>query len=173
MGASCVTWGVGWIKTSVAALGIVGALACATPAPTLAQGVHIGPGGVGVDIGRPGWRERLSRLRLRARLPTTWLSDAAIKFSAYKPRFRGFFSSSTARFVFQYPQLGLRASRLGSEGESVLHSLCSIVSPAELLDMPPAGRRSSSRSTQYDRPGYNSTVYVLERGVCGGGIRTA
>ena len=47
-----------WIKTCVAALGIVGALAVATPAPTLAQGVHIGPGGVGVDIGRPGWRER-------------------------------------------------------------------------------------------------------------------
>jgi hypothetical protein len=34
-----------WIKTSVAALGMVGALAVATPAPTLAQGV--GPGGVG------------------------------------------------------------------------------------------------------------------------------
>jgi hypothetical protein len=33
------------VKTSVAALGIVGALAAATPAPTLAQGVHIGPGG--------------------------------------------------------------------------------------------------------------------------------
>jgi hypothetical protein len=47
-----------WIKTSVAALGIVGVLAAATPTPTLAQGVHIGPGGVGVDIGRPGWRER-------------------------------------------------------------------------------------------------------------------
>ena len=47
-----------WIKTSVAALGIVGALAAATPAPTLAQGVYIGPGGVGVDTGRPGWRER-------------------------------------------------------------------------------------------------------------------
>jgi hypothetical protein len=47
-----------WIKTSVAALGIVGALAAATPAPTLAQGVYVGPGGVGVDVGRPGWRER-------------------------------------------------------------------------------------------------------------------
>jgi hypothetical protein len=46
------------IKTSVAALGIVGALAAATPAPTLAQGVYVGPGGVGVDVGRPGWRER-------------------------------------------------------------------------------------------------------------------
>lgn len=30
----------------------------ATPAPTLAQGVYIGPGGVGLDVGRPGWRER-------------------------------------------------------------------------------------------------------------------
>jgi hypothetical protein len=47
-----------WIKTSVAALGIVGALTAATPAPTLAQGVYVGPGGVGVDVGRPGWRER-------------------------------------------------------------------------------------------------------------------
>jgi hypothetical protein len=34
------------IKTAVAALGVVGALAAATPAPTLAQGVYIGPGGV-------------------------------------------------------------------------------------------------------------------------------
>jgi hypothetical protein len=38
-----------WIKTSVAVLGILGALAAATPAPTLAQGVYIGPGGVGVE----------------------------------------------------------------------------------------------------------------------------
>jgi hypothetical protein len=43
-----------WIKTSLIALG----MASATPAPTLAQGVYIGPGGVGVDVGRPGWRER-------------------------------------------------------------------------------------------------------------------
>ena len=50
-----------WIKTSVATLGMVGALAVATPAPTLAQGVYIGPGGVGVDVGRPGWRERRYR----------------------------------------------------------------------------------------------------------------
>jgi len=47
-----------WIKTSVAALGIIGALTAATLTPTLAQGVYIGPSGVGVDIGRPGWRER-------------------------------------------------------------------------------------------------------------------
>ena len=33
-------------------------MAAGTPAPTLAQGVHIGPGGVGIDIGRPGYRER-------------------------------------------------------------------------------------------------------------------
>jgi hypothetical protein len=46
-----------WIKTSLAALGMMGALALATPAPTLAQGVHVGPGGVGVDAGPPpGWR---------------------------------------------------------------------------------------------------------------------
>ena len=48
-----------WIKTSLlAALGIVGALTAGSPTQTLAQGVHIGPGGVGIDIGRPGWRER-------------------------------------------------------------------------------------------------------------------
>ena len=37
---------------------LAGAMAAGTPAPTLAQGVHIRPGGVGVDIGRPGYRER-------------------------------------------------------------------------------------------------------------------
>jgi hypothetical protein len=42
-----------WIKTSLIALGLAGAMAAATPAPTLAQGVHVGPGGVSVDIGRP------------------------------------------------------------------------------------------------------------------------
>ena len=47
-----------WMKTSLIALGMASALAAATPAPTLAQGVYIGPGGVGVDVGRPGWRER-------------------------------------------------------------------------------------------------------------------
>ena len=47
-----------WIKTSLIALGLAGTMAAATPATTLAQGVHIGPGGVGVDIGRPGYRER-------------------------------------------------------------------------------------------------------------------
>jgi hypothetical protein len=52
-----------WIKTSLAVLGIVGLLAATTPAPTLAQGVYVGPGGVGVDIGRPGWRERHYRDR--------------------------------------------------------------------------------------------------------------
>ena len=36
-----------WIKTSLIALGLAGAMAAATPAPTLAQGVHVGPGGVG------------------------------------------------------------------------------------------------------------------------------
>ena len=35
-----------WIKTSLIALGLAGAMAAATPAPTLAQGVHVGPGGV-------------------------------------------------------------------------------------------------------------------------------
>jgi hypothetical protein len=35
-----------WIKTSLIALGTASALAAATPAPTLAQGVYIGPGDV-------------------------------------------------------------------------------------------------------------------------------
>ena len=47
-----------WIRTSLIALGLAGAMAAGTPAPTLAQGVHIGPGGVGIDIGRPGYGER-------------------------------------------------------------------------------------------------------------------
>jgi hypothetical protein len=47
-----------WIRTSLIALGLAGAMAAGTPVPTLAQGVHIGPGGVGIDIGRPGYRER-------------------------------------------------------------------------------------------------------------------
>lgn len=50
-----------WIKTSIAALGIAGALGAATPVPTLAQGVYFGPNEVGVDIGQPrhyrGYRE--------------------------------------------------------------------------------------------------------------------
>lgn len=50
-----------WIKASLIALGIVGAMAAATPSPTLAQGVYVGPGGVGVDIGRPGYREHRYR----------------------------------------------------------------------------------------------------------------
>ena len=45
-----------WLKTSLAALGMMGALAAGTPTPTLALDVHVGPGGVGVDTGRPGWR---------------------------------------------------------------------------------------------------------------------
>jgi len=47
-----------WMKTSVIALGMGSALAAASPAPTLAQGVYIGPGGVGVDVGPPVYRDR-------------------------------------------------------------------------------------------------------------------
>jgi hypothetical protein len=47
-----------WLKTSLAALGMMGALAAASPTPAVAQGVYIGPNGVGIDTGRPGWRER-------------------------------------------------------------------------------------------------------------------
>ena len=52
-----------WMKMSLIALGMASTLAAATPAPTLAQGVYVGPGGVGVDLGRPGWRERHCRGR--------------------------------------------------------------------------------------------------------------
>ena len=38
---------------TLVAIGFGSAMAIATPAPTLAQGVYIGPGGVGVDTGRP------------------------------------------------------------------------------------------------------------------------
>jgi hypothetical protein len=37
--------------------GSVAAMAATTPAPTLAQGVYVGPGGVSVDVGRPRYRE--------------------------------------------------------------------------------------------------------------------
>jgi len=44
------------VTRTLLALGFVGAIAMASPAPTLAQGAYIGPGGAGVDTGRPGWR---------------------------------------------------------------------------------------------------------------------
>jgi hypothetical protein len=47
-----------WLKTSVIALGLAAGLVGSTPAPAPAQGVYIGPGGVGVDLGRPRYRER-------------------------------------------------------------------------------------------------------------------
>jgi hypothetical protein len=46
------------VKRTLLALGFVGAMAIATPATSLAQGVYIGPGGVGIDTGRPAYRER-------------------------------------------------------------------------------------------------------------------
>jgi hypothetical protein len=47
----------------LAALGFIGAMALGTSAPTLAQGVYVGPGGVGIDTGRPTYRERHYRDR--------------------------------------------------------------------------------------------------------------
>jgi hypothetical protein len=41
------------VTRALVALGFVGAMAIGTPAPSLAQGVYIGPGGVGIDTGRP------------------------------------------------------------------------------------------------------------------------
>jgi hypothetical protein len=47
-----------WFKTSLAVLGMMCALAAVSPTPAVAQGVYIGPGGVGIDTGRPAYRER-------------------------------------------------------------------------------------------------------------------
>src|SRR5262249_32671485 len=44
-------------RVPVIQLKLGGAMAVATPAPSLAQGVYIGPGGVGVDTGPPRYRE--------------------------------------------------------------------------------------------------------------------
>ena len=41
-----------WIKTSLIALGFAAATLAASPAPTLAQGVHIGPNGIVTLAGR-------------------------------------------------------------------------------------------------------------------------
>jgi hypothetical protein len=49
------------IRRCLVALGLFSAMAIASPAPTLAQGVHIQGPGVGIDIGRPGYRERYYR----------------------------------------------------------------------------------------------------------------
>jgi hypothetical protein len=49
------------VTRTLVALGFVGAMAIGTPAPSLAQGVYIGPGGVGIDTGRPADRERYYR----------------------------------------------------------------------------------------------------------------
>ena len=49
------------VTRALVALGFVGAMAIGTPAAGLAQGVYIGPGGVGIDTGRPAYRERYYR----------------------------------------------------------------------------------------------------------------
>jgi hypothetical protein len=51
------------VTRRLAALGFVSAMVVVTPAPTLAQGVYIGPGGVGIDTGRPPYPERYYRDR--------------------------------------------------------------------------------------------------------------
>ena len=45
------------VTRALVALGFVGAMAIGIPAPSLAQGVYIGPGGVGIDTGPPRYRE--------------------------------------------------------------------------------------------------------------------
>jgi hypothetical protein len=49
------------ISKWLVALGFVGAMAAGTPGPTLAQGVYLQGPGVGVEIGRPAYRERYYR----------------------------------------------------------------------------------------------------------------
>jgi hypothetical protein len=46
------------VRSTLVALAFIGAMAIGTPTPSLAQGVYIGPGGVGIDTGRPPYRER-------------------------------------------------------------------------------------------------------------------
>ena len=49
------------VTRTLVAVGFVGAMAMGTAAPSVAQGVYIGPGGVGIDTGRPAYRERYYR----------------------------------------------------------------------------------------------------------------
>ena len=49
------------LMRTLLAFGFVGAMAIAAPTSSLAQGVYIGPGGVGIDTGRPSYRERYYR----------------------------------------------------------------------------------------------------------------
>jgi hypothetical protein len=49
------------VTRTLVALGFVGAMAIGMSAPSLAQGVYIGPGGVGIDTGRPRYSERYYR----------------------------------------------------------------------------------------------------------------
>jgi len=66
-----------WIKTSLAALAMMGALAAATPTPILAQGVYVGPGGVGVDTADPvGVMTALTATVLTAATPKSAASEA-------------------------------------------------------------------------------------------------
>ena len=63
-----------WIKSSLIALGFAGAMVASTPAPAPAQGVHVGPGGVSVDVGRPRYRERYVGITI---MPMTGATGAA------------------------------------------------------------------------------------------------
>jgi hypothetical protein len=49
------------VTKTLVALGFIGAIAVAGPAPTLAQGVYLQGPGFGVDIGQPRYRERFHR----------------------------------------------------------------------------------------------------------------
>ncbi len=51
------------LTRTLVALGFMGAMAIASAPPTLAQGVYIGRGGVGIDTGRPRYHDRYYRDR--------------------------------------------------------------------------------------------------------------
>jgi len=51
------------VTRTLVALGFVGVMGIAAPAPTLAQGVYLQEPGVGVEIGRSGYREGYYRDR--------------------------------------------------------------------------------------------------------------
>ena len=71
-----------WIKSSLLALGFAGAMVASTPAPAPAQGVYVGPHGVGVDLGRPRYREHYRGITI---MPMTAAVGAAGQSPSSEP----------------------------------------------------------------------------------------
>ena len=63
-----------WIKASLIAVGFVAATAAATPVPTLAQGVYVGPGGVQLTLVNPA---TVSVIVVMTIMPMTGATGAA------------------------------------------------------------------------------------------------